>query len=626
MATQAQITAVQQLYVSYLGRAADKAGLDFWSNAIANGTSTIESVATGLTLATEYQTAYGNLSTDALVDAVYTNVLGRTADAAGKAFWVSAFANGTVKADTFVSSLIQSLGAQDQATINNKTFVAQTYTDTVGDAYTPAGGAAVLVGVDSTAASVNAALAAIANGNLPGQVPALGLITAVDTALAAQAAFETAGKADADALVAKIAAQNKAAGVDAADTETDNITATSTYADKIAAVNDDAALARLAVTNTAAVNGVLVGDKDTTVIESRAVTAQKAVDAAVAKLSVTEKAAVGELTTALTNEATAKAGVATATEIGAAQGGLAADATATAGFTAHNGGTAPTDLAEAAADLYSDYVNGTTAQRTAIDTEFKDSAFYATFKLAAAKDAAYVDAQAAVATATDKLDNSAEGNTYLNAYEVKFATDAAVTAAKAADADVAAAKALADAYAVKTDATDDAVAALAAFNGGADVTLHKLAVDAGTGAVTNPAPLSADKDVFYFGTTTKANTFGDDSVVKVAPVAASDFTLGTATGATHFGAGDSIVLGSGYTYNSGALSTGDNNKTEFFLVQKGSDTLVIIETAAYGSSSTTHTATGDATAVASPDAAVITLTGVAVTDLSVNNGVISHVA
>ena len=109
MATQAQITAVQQLYVSYLGRAADKAGLDFWSNAIANGTSTIESVATGLTLANEYTAAYGGLSTSDLVDAVYNNVLGRTADASGKAFWVSAFANGTVKADTFVASLISSL-------------------------------------------------------------------------------------------------------------------------------------------------------------------------------------------------------------------------------------------------------------------------------------------------------------------------------------------------------------------------------------------------------------------------------------------------------------------------------------------------------------------------------------
>ena len=41
MATQAQIAAVQQLYIGYLGRAADKAGLDFWTNAVATGVSTL---------------------------------------------------------------------------------------------------------------------------------------------------------------------------------------------------------------------------------------------------------------------------------------------------------------------------------------------------------------------------------------------------------------------------------------------------------------------------------------------------------------------------------------------------------------------------------------------------------
>jgi hypothetical protein len=65
---------------------------------------------------------------------------------------------------------------------------------------------------------------------------------------------------------------------------------------------------------------------------------------------------------------------------------------------------------------------------------------------------------------------------------------------------------------------------------------------------------------------------------------------------------------------------------EFFLVQKGSDTLVVLETAGYGSRSTLRTATGDAAAVTSPDAAVITLTGVALADVAVNNGVIAHVA
>jgi hypothetical protein len=77
-------------------------------------------------------------------------------------------------------------------------------------------------------------------------------------------------------------------------------------------------------------------------------------------------------------------------------------------------------------------------------------------------------------------------------------------------------------------------------------------------------------------------------------------------------------------HHSSALSRGDN-KLEFFLVQKGSDVLVVLKTAKYGSASVAHTATTDTAAVTSPDAAVITLTGVTADHLSVANGVVSYV-
>lgn len=613
MATQAQIKAVQQLYVGYLGRAADSAGLAFWADAIAAGTATIESVATGFTLSTEYKAAYDGLSSGDLVDNVYNNVLGRAADAEGKAYWVDALAKGTVTADTLVSFIVTNLGAVDQATINNKTFVAQTYTDAAGANYNVEAGTSVLVGVDSTPASVTAALASISNGTLPGQVPSAGLIAAVDTALADQVAFETANKTAADALVTKLAANT-------ATSQTDGITATSTYADKIAAVVADATSFR------ATAGG---GEADTTVLETRAATAASTLATDFAALSVTEKAAANKYVAAIAAEATAKAGAATATEKGAAIGGLTADATATAALTAHTG---------TAEDLFEEYVTATAAERTAIDTEFADSTFYATFKAAAAKDAAYADAIKATLAAKDVLDSgtatstttttvngvaitgaadttdgSAAANKYANDLLAKTAADKLVTDAKAADVDLAAAKALADAYAVKTDATLEAVEALAAAPAVAGVSLHATTV--GAGAITF-ATTSAAKDVFYFAPTETA--VGSDLYVKAALVGANDGTIAS------FAAGDAIVLGSTYTYNSGALSTGNNSASEFFLVQKGSDTLVVLETAVYGSASVTGTAAGATTV--SPDAAVITLTGVSVADLTVNNGVISHVA
>lgn len=126
---------VQELYIGYLGRAADKAGLDFWVKAVETGVSTLESVALGFTLSEEYKAQYDGLTTTQLVARVYQNVLGRTADAEGLAFWVGEINKGVIKADALVKSMIGSLSAVDQLNIDNKVQAANTYTTTAGDKY-----------------------------------------------------------------------------------------------------------------------------------------------------------------------------------------------------------------------------------------------------------------------------------------------------------------------------------------------------------------------------------------------------------------------------------------------------------------------------------------------------------
>lgn len=119
---------VQALYIGYLGRAADKDGLDFWTNAISTNVSTIDSVALGFTLSQEYQSLYSGLTTSQLVSAVYQNVLGRTADAEGLEFWVSEVNKGAATADTLVLKMINSLGAVDQLTLDNRVTSGNAYT------------------------------------------------------------------------------------------------------------------------------------------------------------------------------------------------------------------------------------------------------------------------------------------------------------------------------------------------------------------------------------------------------------------------------------------------------------------------------------------------------------------
>ncbi|MBJ2232508.1 DUF4214 domain-containing protein [Pseudomonas simiae] len=614
MATQAQLAAVQQLYVGYLGRAADSAGQQFWANAIANGTATIASVATGFTLSAEYKAAYGGLTTDALVEKVYNNVLGRTPDAEGKAFWVAALASGKVTADTLVATIVTNLGALDQQTINNKVFVAQTYTDTAGANYNVAAGTASIVGVDSTAASVATAVAAISNGTLPGQVPGETAINNLATAQAAVITFEAANKATADALVAKIDAANKAAGVPLADTLTDNIVAaTSSYAAKVAAVVADADLAR----------GKIGGGATTTVLTTDASDKDIATKAAFEALSAGAKVQANTLVNAIAAEATAKAAGATAVQKAAVEAGLATDAPTLFGAGKYADGAA----------VYSAYVLGNKAARDAIDLQFKDSAYYATFKATVAKDAAYADAIKATSAAKNALDsNQADdsaltigtvngiiikgttdtavgtGDAYISALNAKTTADATLAAAKAADVDVAAAKALKDAYAVPTKAVTDAQTAVDKVAVAGSVAVVKLdgTDQAGTGTVAAPI-----KDVFYFAD--KA----------VAADRTKDFKIDS------FAAGDSIVLGnSTYTYNSGALSTGDNNKLEFFLVKSDSGMQVVLESTVAGSTNaTTNATTGVVTPTvgATDTATVITLTGVTADHVTVANGVISYV-
>ena len=470
-------------------------------------------------------------------------------------------------------------------------------TDTVGADYTPAGGASVLVGVDSTPTSVNAALTAIASGTVPGQVVGLGLINALSTAQASVTTYETTNKAALDTLASTLKL---------------TVAPGTLFSSELSTVVAKADADRLLAST----------EKDTSVLVARAATAKTDADTAYAALSTAEKAQADKYVAAIAAEATAKAGAATATEQGAAIGGLQADATATTALSAHTSATA----------LYDEYVAATAADRTAIDTEFKDSAFYATFKATVAKDAAYSDAVKATLAAKDALDTdtatsvstvqihgvtvvgaadattgSAAAGSYVTAQTAKTLADTTLKNAQTADANVAAAKVLNDAYAAQNKAVtaaDDAIfKAVTGFN--ATHTDAKIVDITG-----NATGLNTVKETFFFA---------DKSV---AADTNSDFAIGS------FASGDSIVLGSGYTFNSGALSTGNNNATEFFLVQNGKDTLVVLETTKYGSSDVAvNSTTGAVTAVNTADhAAIITLTGVSVADLTVSNGVISHVA
>lgn len=81
---------IGRLYRAYFGRAADRAGLEFWTNTGSPAKTVSEAFATSA----EFTSRYGSLGHAEFVDLVYKNVLGRAADKAGRQHWIKQLVGG----------------------------------------------------------------------------------------------------------------------------------------------------------------------------------------------------------------------------------------------------------------------------------------------------------------------------------------------------------------------------------------------------------------------------------------------------------------------------------------------------------------------------------------------------
>jgi hypothetical protein len=82
----ANVDPTTRLYSAYLTRIPDKGGLDFWLNRRRNGW-TLYRISSHFAASSEFTNRYGALSNQAFVQRVYQNVLGRTPDPGGLAYW-----------------------------------------------------------------------------------------------------------------------------------------------------------------------------------------------------------------------------------------------------------------------------------------------------------------------------------------------------------------------------------------------------------------------------------------------------------------------------------------------------------------------------------------------------------
>jgi S-layer protein len=158
MAAQDYTSVVQQLYVSYFGRPADYYGLQNFSAALDKmgapkdfaavqaavqadkaGTTALSQLVNSFNASAESVALYGNdnsqIGIGKFVNAIYQNVLGRSADKAGFDFWVNAITTGELTKANAAAAITQAAltnttdqGKIDALTVQNKLAVATSFT------------------------------------------------------------------------------------------------------------------------------------------------------------------------------------------------------------------------------------------------------------------------------------------------------------------------------------------------------------------------------------------------------------------------------------------------------------------------------------------------------------------
>jgi len=131
-------TQLQQQYIAYFGRPGDPSGIKYWLSS-SSGISSAREFADKIYAQEEYKgSTVGSKSIEEQVNSLYTNLFGRTADAAGLLYWTAEIESGNLQLSNVAFDLIfaannpiegnSAQAALDAQTLTNKTEAATAYT------------------------------------------------------------------------------------------------------------------------------------------------------------------------------------------------------------------------------------------------------------------------------------------------------------------------------------------------------------------------------------------------------------------------------------------------------------------------------------------------------------------
>ncbi len=144
---------IQQLYIGYLGRAADAAGLAYWTGEVDQGRITVDQIRINIVNEQpEYLENYGQLTNTEFAIKVYQNLLNREPDQAGLEYWVGELDSGSVLPEVLILAYINGVSSEeDENILSNKLTVAECYTNNP-DIYSADLVETIIAELDSTSA------------------------------------------------------------------------------------------------------------------------------------------------------------------------------------------------------------------------------------------------------------------------------------------------------------------------------------------------------------------------------------------------------------------------------------------------------------------------------------------
>ncbi len=125
------IDTVQKTYIAYCGRPADPVGLAYWTGQLDSVNGDLSAIIDSFGNSSEVTSLLGNLSYEQKINKLYQNLFSRDADTAGLEYYTAALDNGTSTLSSIAMDIVNGTIGSDVPLLANKLAAARMFTSSI---------------------------------------------------------------------------------------------------------------------------------------------------------------------------------------------------------------------------------------------------------------------------------------------------------------------------------------------------------------------------------------------------------------------------------------------------------------------------------------------------------------